>query len=59
MLSVKKLTSSLSFRGDAYVKRDSSLHYASYCIDYPAVNDYRRYLELVILKKKEVLIYGF
>lgn len=51
MLSVKKSTSSLSFkRGDAYVKRDSNLYYASAYINYPAVNDYSRYLERVILK---------
>ena len=33
-----------------YVKRDSNLYYASGCIDYSAINDNCRYLELVILK---------
>ena len=50
MLSVKKSTSSLSFRGDAYVKRDSSLYYASDSTYHSAFNDNCRYLELVILK---------
>ena len=38
-----------SMRGDAYVKRDSSLHYASGCINYPTVNDNCNNLELVVL----------
>lgn len=60
MLSVKKSTSSLSFkRGDAYVKRDSNLYYASDCIDCITVNNYSKYLELAVLKKKECMDYGF
>lgn len=60
MLSVKKSTSSLSFkRGDAYVKRDSSLHNANGCIDCITINDSCRYLELVILKRERVLIMDF
>lgn len=51
MLSVKKSTSSLSFkRGDAYVKRYSNLYYASGCINCITINAYRNNLELVILK---------
>lgn len=56
MLSVKKSTSSLSFRGDAYVKRDSNLYHASDSINYSTINDYRRYLELVILKRSVYFI---
>ena len=37
-------------RGDAYVKRSTNMYYASCCINYPAINDYSRYLERVILK---------
>jgi hypothetical protein len=36
-------------RGDSYVKRDSNLYHASDSINYPAINDYSRYLELVVL----------
>ena len=50
LTSTKKRAMIYSMRGDVYVKRDSNLYYASGSINCITINDYSRYLELVILK---------